>query len=60
MKKTSSLETWHRTRCVLAANSHSTAAPGSTDELAEEVRQLRAAVSVYRHVAERLMEERRK
>jgi hypothetical protein len=60
MSKIFGINSWHRTRCSGSANPTLPVAAGSAEELAEEVRQLRAAVAMYRHVAERLMEERRK
>jgi hypothetical protein len=59
MNKISDIPSRHRANCARRVHTKSPAAPDSREELAEEVRQLKAAVALYRHVAERLLEERR-
>jgi hypothetical protein len=51
---------WCRARSRQNAQPVTPATPHSTEDLVEEIRQLRAAVAVYRHLAERLMDEKRK
>jgi hypothetical protein len=60
MKLSSGPARWPHARCGQKAKPTAPLEPHSTEELIEEIRQLRAALAVYRHVAERLMEEKRK
>jgi hypothetical protein len=60
MMTTSATTPWNRARCGAGVDLKNPAIPGSPEELAEEIRQLRATVAVYRRIAEKLMEERRK